>query len=141
LLALVSISERVYAGQAPCEITISAINDVIKSGDPLKIQVTFKNNSEKRMSGSAGSGSDYVVHLWDDNGYSPPRASLTGVGTTVSGFLEPGSETKEIVSLDDFYNVGHLPPGHYPTSVVWSKSAAGSRGNARDTTERAKLWC
>ena len=28
-----------------------------------------------------------------------------------------------------------------PTSVVWSKSAAGSRGNARDTTERAKLWC
>ena len=25
-----------------------------------------------------------------------------------------------------------------PTSVVWSKSAAGSRGNARDTTERAK---
>jgi hypothetical protein len=31
--------------------------------------------------------------------------------------------------------------GLIPTSVVWSKSAAGSRGNARDTTERAKLWC
>ena len=28
-----------------------------------------------------------------------------------------------------------------PTSLVWSKSAARSRGNARDTTEGAKLWC
>ncbi len=28
-----------------------------------------------------------------------------------------------------------------PTSSVWSKSLAGSRGNARDTTGHAKVWC
>jgi hypothetical protein len=28
-----------------------------------------------------------------------------------------------------------------PTSSVWSKSTAGCRRNARDTTGRAKLWC
>ena len=52
-------------------------------------------------------------------------------------FIRSGAYPRSI-----FAHYSNIDPDFLdPTSVVWSKSAAGSRGNARDTTERAKLWC
>ena len=65
--------------------------------------------------------------------------NILATGTAGTGTTLTASGRGSVVEVDNMFQA--MWNNFDPTSSVWSKSLAGSRGNARDTTGHAKVWC
>jgi hypothetical protein len=94
----------------------------------------------------AAFGADVIGHLALADamrgGDDPALGSLTeDLAQTHDRYGNRRDDVGQHLPLSDRWRLISIANQLHPTSLVWSKSAAGSRGNARDTTGHAKLWC
>lgn len=115
-------------GQAGAAVTMTTQSDVIATGKPIELTLTFKNTTRHAISfGIAGSGVHaeenyrFAIKRKEDN-HPVPMTSLGKAaesgqdGSNMLKTLEPGESIVETVVISKFYDL--TLPGHYEITAV-----------------------